>query len=120
MEVDLSNKEEVIAENKQKHAEQNEVRTTFEFETKRHHLSPAKSKNTQYMNTDILIHQGLSLTTTLVKSNREGRNLEGTITSIRRPFQNKRKHSNGWPENLSMDMAYLGKEKEVFFKTSII
>eukprot|EP00957_Ditylum_brightwellii_P111068 8469794-Ditylum_brightwellii.AAC.1 len=33
-------KEEVIAENKQKHIMQNEVETTFEFETKRYRLSP--------------------------------------------------------------------------------
>eukprot|EP00957_Ditylum_brightwellii_P035850 2717215-Ditylum_brightwellii.AAC.1 len=66
-------KEEVMAENKQKHVERNEVERTFEFETKIHRLSPVMSKNAQYLNTNILIHQGLSLTVTLVKSNRDGR-----------------------------------------------
>eukprot|EP00957_Ditylum_brightwellii_P198639 15139647-Ditylum_brightwellii.AAC.1 len=32
------------------------------------------SKKAQYMNTSILNHRGLSLTITLVKSNRDGRN----------------------------------------------
>eukprot|EP00957_Ditylum_brightwellii_P186398 14192204-Ditylum_brightwellii.AAC.1 len=43
----------------------------FEFETKRHSLSTAKSKTVQYMNTNILIHWGLSLTITLVKTWKE-------------------------------------------------
>eukprot|EP00957_Ditylum_brightwellii_P060198 4572324-Ditylum_brightwellii.AAC.1 len=46
----------------------------FEFETKRHRLSLLTSKNAQFMSTDILIHQRLSLAVTLVKGNRDGRN----------------------------------------------
>eukprot|EP00957_Ditylum_brightwellii_P076109 5785306-Ditylum_brightwellii.AAC.1 len=46
----------------------------FEFETRRYCLSPVTSKNAQFMSTDILIHWGLSLTLTLVKGNRDGRN----------------------------------------------
>eukprot|EP00957_Ditylum_brightwellii_P083777 6367721-Ditylum_brightwellii.AAC.1 len=41
---------------------------------KRHRLSPVMSKNTQFINMDILLHWGLSLTITMVKSNRDGRN----------------------------------------------
>eukprot|EP00957_Ditylum_brightwellii_P059468 4514527-Ditylum_brightwellii.AAC.1 len=89
-------KEKEINEDRQKKsAKQNEIETTFEFETKRHRLGhglgPATSKNPQYMNMNILIHQGLSLTVTLVKSNIDERNSCFNKTFL----QSKRKCSNG-------------------------
>eukprot|EP00957_Ditylum_brightwellii_P195231 14873617-Ditylum_brightwellii.AAC.1 len=65
-----------------------------------HCLSPVMSKKAQYMNTSILIHQGLSLTNTLVKSNKDGRN-----SRFNKMFLPKQVKAQQWlAQNLSMDM----------------